>query len=316
MTTLQLWYEYAKKEHLLLTPGHLFKLARPDFEVSESQAPGTKWDNDYVAIKFEDIEEWKDFQETNVNNAMGRIIEEPIDHPDWFLLDRFETWDSKTRIHEEKDIDNWFLDGATATLNHALNGTRDKLLANTHNEHARKLKFPYVKDASKVMLPQHAATDSKRHQKRPNFPVYLPAKSMPRLTPFRDVIYVLGDSARTNTLDPKNFYRNRRSFNDHGKNHLGKMAMYAKGSGTCLAFTMTHIGVTVFRFFIVDGTSRLGVQHRTFPWCPEEGGSDKENLMSGIKAIYVLAVMSLFPEARTIRERSQLCSVADWPRMR
>lgn len=316
MTTLQLWYEYAKKEHLLLTPGHLFKLVRPDFEVVESRGPGTKWDDDYVDIDFEDIEEWDDFQETNVNNVMSRIIEEPIDHPDWFVLERFETLDSKTRICQEKDMDQWFLDGVVPTLNHALNGTRDKLLQNTHNEHARKIRFPYVKDASKVMLPQYASTDNKRHQKRPNFPVYLPAKSMPRLTPFRDVIYVLGDSARTNTLNPKSFYLDEMSFRSHGKNHLGKMAMYAKGSGTCLAFTMTHIGVTVFRFFIVDGTSRFGVQYRTFPWSPEEGACDKENLMSGIKAIYVLTVMSLFPEARKIRERSQLCSVADWPRMR
>jgi hypothetical protein len=282
--------------------------------------PGTKWHNDFVDIRFQDIEEWEDFNERNANSAFPSVINHAVPFNEHLEVP-FERLDHRRRIHEEKDVDDYFLDVIGPILGHALGHSADKLCEGTQNPSSRKLRIPFAKDASKIALPQHASPDAWQHEKRPNFPIYLPAKSMPRLTPSRDVIHVIGDSARTRSLDPAQSFADEAAYKGCGRNHVGKLAMYCRGAGTCLAFTMTHVGVTVFRFFVVEGTgtgtsSRLGVQQRTFPWCPKIVSSKEECVMSGIKAIYVLLVMSLFPEGHALQERSKLRSLADWPKIK
>lgn len=317
MSTEEIWSAYAEKERLPLKPYLLFSLARPQFAVQESNGRITGWLPDFIPIAFGDIEPWGDFEATVVNGAMRRIFDEDLRDPSRVVKRAFEQVDVITRIEVEEDLDDFFLKVIAPILRHAWDGTRAKLIKYTRNENARMLTVPYDKDESKIKLPQHASSEMiKQHRKRPNFPIYVPAHEMGAYYPPEDVIHVVGDSARTKSLNPKYSFINKECYKKCGLNHLGKMAMYAKGSGTCLAFTMTHIGVTVFRFFIVDGTSRLGVQQRTIPWRTEEVGRGKDNPLSGIQAIYVLMVMSLFPEGRTMRERSQLRSIADWPRMR
>ncbi|ETS86494.1 hypothetical protein PFICI_00322 [Pestalotiopsis fici W106-1] len=313
--TTEEWEIFSKKENRPMTLRYLFALTRPDFLVQESTGAGTQWHNDFIEVNFEDIEEWQDFNEGNVNTAFLSAIDHAVPFNENLELP-FDYMDHTARIREEKDVDKYFLNVIGPILSHALGHSAGKLYEGTQNPVSLKLRVPYKKDASKVTLPQYAMTNATHHLKKPNFPIYLPAKSMPRLTPRKDIIHVIGDSARIKSLDPTRCFAKAAHYKSFGRNHIGKLAMYTKGAGTCLAFTMTHIGVTVFRFFIVDGTSRVGVQQRTFPWCPKLVASTEENVISGIKAIYVLMVMSLFPEGHAIQERSQLRSLADWPKIK
>ncbi|KAF7538349.1 hypothetical protein G7054_g2949 [Neopestalotiopsis clavispora] len=314
------WQIFIKKEKCPMTLRCLFTLTRPEFLVQENEAPGTMWHEDFIEVDFEDIEEWEDFNERNINTAFPSTIDHAVPY-DQHLERPFDRLDRAIRIHEEKDIDKYFLDVIGPILSHALGHTAEKLYQGTQNPFSRRLRVPFTKDASKILLDKYAtSTHAGQHLKQPNFPIYLPAKSMPRLEPRHDIVHVIGDSARTNSLDPACFSGSVDDYRRRGRNHMGKLAMYCRGSGTCLAFTMTHVGVTVFRFFIVDGTSatkpRVGAQQRTFPWCPKIVSSKEENIMSGIKAIYALAVMSLFPGGHAIQERSKLRSLADWPKIK
>ncbi|KAK9421585.1 hypothetical protein SUNI508_05515 [Seiridium unicorne] len=258
-STVDQWKKWSHKENRPLTSRYLFTLTRPVLLADERDHADTRWGKDFVRIDFRDVEFWDDFNETNINQAFHRVI------------------DHKTSFTNYLDKILGNLDQPTKS--HALEDTRELLVEATGSESASKVRIPYFKEASKVVLPGHRGS-GKQHQKRPNFPIYLPAKSMPRMTPSKDVIYVIGDSAKTRSLGPACF-ANSHEFEDFGEAHIGKIAMYAKGAGTCLAFTMTHVGVTVFRFFTVDGTSRLGVQQRSFPWCPDWVSLPAENHMSG-----------------------------------
>ncbi|KAK8878867.1 hypothetical protein PGQ11_000161 [Apiospora arundinis] len=182
------------------------------------------------------------------------------------------------------------------------------------NEMALKLRIPFSKEAVKVSLPRQEG--EAETLKRPNFPIYLPAKSMPGMKPSKDVVFVIGETARTVVWDPDCF-RTAKDYKNNGRIHLGKVAMYCRAADTCLAFTMTTAGATMFRFFTIDNgddTERWGVQLVTFPWSPKWLPLPKENLMSGTKAIWASIMMSLDPEGRRIQRRGNLRPLASWPR--
>ncbi|KAK8068906.1 hypothetical protein PG994_005522 [Apiospora phragmitis] len=145
-----------------------------------------------------------------------------------------------------------------------------------------KLRIPFQKEAVKVSLPEQEGL------KRPNFPIYLPAKSMPGMKPPKDIVFV-----------------------------IGKVAMYCKAADTCLAFTMTTEGATMFRFFTIeneDGTERWGVQLATFPWCTDWHRRPEETELSAAKAIWASIMMSLDPKARRIQRRANIRSLDSLPR--
>ncbi|KAK6083195.1 hypothetical protein SCUP234_04023 [Seiridium cupressi] len=227
-STVDQWKKWSHKENRPLTLRYLFTLTRPVLLADERDHADTRWGKDFVRIDFRDVEFWDDFNETNINRAFHRVIDHETSFTNY--LDKIlGNLDQPTMVRMEQDIDELFLDTIGPILSHALENTRDLLVEATGSESASKVRIPYSKEASKVVLPEHRGS-GKQHQKRPNFPIYLPAKSMPRMTPSKDVIYVIGDSARTRSLDPACF-ANSHEFEDFGKAHIGKIAMYAKGRG-------------------------------------------------------------------------------------
>ncbi|KAK7991491.1 hypothetical protein PG988_000285 [Apiospora saccharicola] len=219
----------------------------------------------------------------------------------------------------EEDIDNYFLQVIGPIISHSVECTRELLRDASGNVMALKLRVPFKTEAVKVKLPEEEEGEGESSQgaKRPNFPIYLPAKSMPGMKPPKDVVFVIGESARAMVWE-SNCYKNLSTFKKHGKVHLGKVAMYCKAVGTCLASTMTSVGATIFRFFTIDngnGTERWGVQLATFPWCPELRRLPEENDMSAAKAIWTSIMMSLDPEARRIQRRENIRPLCSWPRL-
>ncbi|KAK8097778.1 uncharacterized protein PG998_013264 [Apiospora kogelbergensis] len=288
-------------------------MARPNLQPNESLHPGTAWDKSFIEIKFDDIEEWADFTEKHANNAFCKVLDQSIPQGN-HLNAPFTVIDQQKIIEEEEDIDNYFLQAIGPILSHSIECTKDLLRDASGNEMALNLRVPFSTEAVKIRLPGDNAYS--QHLKRPNFPIYLPAKSMPGMKPPTDVIFVIGESARTVVWDPS-CSKDRETYKFHGRIHLGKVAMYCKAANTCLAFTMTTEGATVFRFFTIDngdGTERWGVQQATFPWCPEWHPLPAENDMSAAKAIWTTIMMSLDPEGREIQRRDILRPLSSWPR--
>ncbi|KAK8084356.1 hypothetical protein PG997_005627 [Apiospora hydei] len=311
--TMQRFQEFRKNGDLPLTSRYLFTMTRPDLLSEESTHHGTAWGKGFIEIDFNDIEEWTEFNEKNANSAFFKVLDHPIPQGN-HLNAPLAAIDQPKIIKVEEDIDNYFLQAIGPILRHSIECTRDLLRDKSGNDMALKLQVPFKTEAAKVRLPE--AEGSVQHLKRPNFPIYLPAKSMPGMKPPKDVFFVIGESARTMVWNPDCF-RERSEFQDHGHVHLGKVAMYCKAAGTCLAFTMTTVGATVFRFFTIeneDGIERWGVQLATFPWCPEPVKSGEENAMSAPKAIWTIIMMSLDPEGRRIQRRDNLRPLASWPR--
>ncbi|KAK7942568.1 uncharacterized protein PG986_011681 [Apiospora aurea] len=310
---MQRFQEFRKNGELPLTSRYLFTMTRPDLLSDESAQPGTAWDKSFVEINFDDIEEWTDFDENNANNAFFKVLDHPIPQGS-HLNAPLTAIDQPKVLKFEEDIDDYFLQAIGPILSHSIECTRDLLRDKSGNEMALKLRVPFKTEATKVRLPE--AEDGSQHLKRPNFPIYLPAKSMPGMKPPKDVVFVIGESARTKVWDP-NCYKNAKSYRNSGRIHLGKVAMYCKAAGTCLAFTMTTVGATMFRFFAIeneDGTERWGVQQVTFPWCPEPVASGEENKMSAPKAIWTIIMMSLDPEGRRTQRRDHIRPLSSWPR--
>ncbi|KAK8013964.1 hypothetical protein PG990_007260 [Apiospora arundinis] len=310
---LRTWQEFSKKEKRPLTSRYLFTLARPDLQPNESLHPGTAWDKSFIEIKFNDIEEWDDFTEANANNAFCKVLDQSIPQGS-HLNAPFTAIDRQTTIEDEEDIDKYFLQAIGPILSHSIECTRELLQNTSGNDMASKLRIPFKTEAVKVRLP--GDDNNSRRLKRPNFPIYLPAKSMPGMKPPTDVIFVIGESARTVVWDPACF-KSPTTFARHGFVHLGKVAMYCKAADTCFAFTMTTTGATVFRFFTLDNgdsTERWGVQLATFPWCPQWHPLPAENEMSAAKAIWCCIMMSLDPEARRIQRKDNLRPLSSWLR--
>ncbi|KAK7931248.1 hypothetical protein PG985_001960 [Apiospora marii] len=260
-------------------------MTRPNLKANESeQHPGTAWGKGFISINFEDIEEWEEFTEGNVNKAFFEVLDHAIPQGS-HLNAPFGALDRPTTIKMEEDIDQFFLDVIGPIISHSIECTRGLLRDASGNDMALKLCVPFKTEAVKVKLPEEEDGEGECSQgsKRPNFPIYLPAKSMPGMKPRTDVVFVIV--------------------------HLGKVAMYCKAAGTCLAFTMTTVGATIFRFFTIDngdGTERWGVQQATFPWCPKWHPLPAENELSAAKAIWASIMMSLDPEARRIQSRDHI----------
>ncbi|KAK8054160.1 hypothetical protein PG996_013461, partial [Apiospora saccharicola] len=224
----------------------------PRLNANESEHPGTAWGKGFITINLEDIEEWDDFTEGTVNKALFEILDHPIPQGS-HLNAPFGAIDRPTTIKMEEDIDNYFLQVIGPIISHSVECTRELLRDASGNDMALKLRVPFKTEAVKVKLPEEEEGEGESSQgaKRPNFPIYLPAKSMPGMKPPKDVVFVIGESARAMVWEP-NCYKNLSTFKKHGKVHLGKVAMYCKAVGTCLAFTMTSVGATIFRFFTID----------------------------------------------------------------
>ncbi|KAM0807119.1 hypothetical protein AB5N19_07458 [Seiridium cardinale] len=225
-STVDQWKKWSHKENRPLTLRYLFTLTRPVLLADERDHAGTRWGKDFVRIDFRDVEFWGDFNETNINRAFHRVIDHRAPFTN-YLDEILGNLDQPTMIYLEQDIDELFLNTIGPILSHALENTRELLVEATGSESASKVRIPYSKEASKVVLPEHGDS-GKQHQKRPNFPIYLPAKSMPRMTPSKDVIYVIGDSAKTRSLDPACF-ANSHEFEDFGEAHMGKIAIIQFG---------------------------------------------------------------------------------------
>lgn len=316
--TLRAWENWSTEEDRPMTSRYLFTMTRPDLNANESKHPGTAWGNGFINIDFDDIEEWDEFTEGNVNKAFFEILDHPIPQGN-HLNAPFGALDRPTTIKMEEDIDKFFLQAIGPILSHSIECTRELLRDASGNDMALKLRVPFKTEAVKVYLPEEeeGGEEGSQGAKHPNFPIYLPAKSMHGMKPRTDVIFVIGESARTMVWDPDCF-RNRRTYKDNGKIHLGKVAMYCKAADTCLAFTMTAVGATLFRFFTIDngdGTERWGVQQATFPWCPELQRLPAENEMSAAKAIWTSIMMSLDPEGRSIQRRDHIRPLCSWPRL-
>ncbi|KAK6840411.1 hypothetical protein PG995_016165 [Apiospora arundinis] len=311
--TLLTWAEFSTKEDRPLTSRYLFTMVRPDLQANESTHPGTKWDKDFIQIDRNDIEEWLDFTEGNVNNAFCKVLDNPISLGN-HLIEPLKAIDKGTVIVSEENLDDYFLKVMGPIIGHSVECTRSLLSDASGNEMALKLRIPFSKEAVKVSLSRQEG--EAETLKRPNFPIYLPAKSMPGMKPSKDVVFVIGETARTVVWDPDCF-RTAKDYKNNGRIHLGKVAMYCRAADTCLAFTMTTAGATMFRFFTIDNgddTERWGVQLVTFPWSPKWLPLPKENLMSGTKAIWASIMMSLDPEGRRIQRRGNLRPLASWPR--
>ncbi|KAK8115799.1 hypothetical protein PG984_012301 [Apiospora sp. TS-2023a] len=311
--TMAIWQEWSAEEDLSMTSRYLFTMTRPTLSAQESKHPGTTWGKGFIEIARNDIEEWTDFTEGNANDAFCKVLDAPISQG-IHLVEPLKALDDKAVIVFEEHLDDYFLKVIGPILSHSIECTREQLCEVSDNAMALKLRIPYSKEAIRVSLPNEEGEGAKL--KRPNFPIYLPAKSMPGMKPPNDVVFVIGETARTMVWDP-NCYKHPKNYKENGRIHLGKVAMYCKAAKTCLAFTMTTEGVTMFRFFTIeneDGTERWGVQLATFPWCPKWHRLPAENEMSAAKAIWVSIMMSLDPEARRIQRRVDIRSLESWPR--
>ena len=309
------WEEFSNAEQVELSSRYLLTMALPRLVPDESSHSGTSWNHDFIVVDYADVESWTDFTESNLNGVFGRILSYAT--PWSQNLDGvFEQMNQPRLVHSEDDTDQLFLENIAPVLRHSLDCTKGILSQALQDKSVTGLQIPSEKEATKISLPQYL--NDPKHFKKPNFPIYLPARSLPDRTPHKDIIFMIGESARTEILSPASF-NNSHTYKAHGRIHLGKLAMYCKYGGSSLAFTMTHLGVTAFRFFEIpngDGTFRMGAQHVFAPWVPEcydrPVPHGQDNYLSGAKAIWGLLMMSLTSEGRRLVERSQLRPINQW----
>ena len=312
------WKQFRNAEQVELSSRYLLTMTLPRLEANESNGPGTSWDEDFIRVSFNDIETWTDFTETNLNQAFGRVLGSALP---WSgsIEDAFKRLDTPRPIESENDLDQMFLEGIAPILRHSLRCSRDLLCKALGEGFVSRIQIPQDKEAVKISLPQYN-NDPKR-LKRPNFPIYAPAGSVTGMPPTQNAIFVIGESARLAVFDPACF-DNSGAYQRRGWIHVSKLAMYCKYSGTCLAFTITSKGVTVFRFFQIpngDGTSRMGLQQIFAPWIPTcfpgNVPQGQDNQLSGAKAIWGLLMASLTLEGRRLATRSELRPISEWSRL-
>ena len=316
-STQNTWESFSNGEQVELTSRYLLTMAMPRLVADESAHHGTTWSDDFIEVNFRDIEPWTDFTETNLNRVFGRVLRSSTP---WSksIENAFANLDRPRIIEKEENLDEVFLENIAPVLRHSLQCTKGVLRDALGCDYVTKIRIPPVAEAVKISLPQY--NNDPKHFKRPNFPIYLPAGAgvVPGTVPGQDVIFVIGESARLAVLDPECFV-NSTVYRRSGRIHIAKLAMYCKHGGTSLAFTMTHLGVTVFRFFTIpngDGTLRMGLQHMFAPWVPACFPGDvpagQDNQLSGAKAIWGLLMASLSAEGRKLVSRDQLRPLTQW----
>lgn len=263
---------------------------------------------DHIEITFDHTEHWNDFNETNIDQAFRGFFQHQIPSAD-HLAGTWLALAQDTVISMEEDLNDFFVGTVCPILHHALECSRVLLKEATDNTHVHTLRFP-DKCRPFAIRPFRCDEGGPKRVKFPNFPIYVPRRSLEQLKPNRDVVFVTGETAQMVTFHPACF-SDKETFAAHGSTHLAKLAMYArKYTNTCLAFTCTCQSVTVFRFFIVactGGGEELGVQHQTFAWRPALRGQ-----MSAAKAIMALIVMGLNPKARRFHHRMDLGPLNLW----
>ena len=300
-----------------MTSRYLLTMTMPRLVADESTHHGTTWSDDFIEVDFKDIEPWTDFTETNLNRVFGRVLSSSTP---WSksIESAFSNLDRPRIIEHEEHLDEVFLQNIAPVLRHSLQCPRGVLRDAVGLDYVTKIRIPRVAEAVKISLPQY--NNDPKHFKRPNFPIYLPAGAglVPGTAPGQDVIFVIGESARLAVLDPGCF-GDPLVYKKSGRVHIGKLAMYCKNRGTSLAFTMTHLGVTAFRFFEIpngDGTVRMGLQQMFAPWVPAcfpgRVPQGQDNQLSGAKAIWGLLMAALSSEGRRLVSKDRLRPLTEW----
>lgn len=95
--------------HLDRTLPYFFKAPSPRADISaESKAKGTGWHDDFATVEWEDIQEWDDFSNENIDAILQGVLPQPVP---WTQRDedKFEDGRRETyHIKRESDVNTMF----------------------------------------------------------------------------------------------------------------------------------------------------------------------------------------------------------------
>lgn len=110
------------------TSSDIFGAPAPRIHMEENTAAGTKWNGDFATVEWEDISEWEDFDNVNINQLLKETMNESLP---WTLADDLRLRMSREKtyvIRSEADINSMFyesmVDPVTKSMNHACAKTR------------------------------------------------------------------------------------------------------------------------------------------------------------------------------------------------
>lgn len=271
------------------------------------KARSTKPHKDFLKIEFDDVEVWDDFTEENADTAFGSFFEVMIPTSEAVKSAQAAVNDEghSPLICVEEDVSALFANRVQPILNAALQQLRVKMQQAVGIRTCRELSMQF-----KGMVHQ-GGNSGPSQAKRPNLFLFAEGKFVHCFAPIEaNQFWVVGDSTRAQVFDHHDLFIEEAY--SKARVTIVKLGMWAKASNTCLAFTMSQHGVTVFRFFHKrneDGSLRNGAQAQFFPWTAPEGK------MAAAKAIWTLIMMSLKEEDRQLVLRNKLRSLDQWPRL-
>lgn len=289
--------------YLERTPSSLFKAPPPRINIEgESTAAGTGWHDDFATIHWEDIKEWEDFSNENVNELLKGVIHEPVS---WTEADEVKLRDSRKEMYHigfESDVNKMFegsmLDVVSKTMKCVCPRIRSEL---SMQPVELETKF----EGAKIKIPREKGTTSA--SKQPDWPIYkrLNSKSKP------SHIYVAGEAKRNYVFNPEWLQSKMVYAKKHAYITLGQVGMYSYYGKTRYAFIVTSVSLTVLRYHFISKDAvnlRLGVEYKVIPL------SMQGSQLTATKSIVALAAMSMHDKQRDVVPKDQVLPLNTWYR--
>ena len=289
--------------YLERTPSDLFKAPPPQITLKESKAAGTGWHDDFATIEWEDIKEWEDFNDENVNEILKPVIHEPVA---WTEADEVKLRVSRKETYHikfENDVNRMFENSMVNLISKTMNSVCPKI-RNGLGMQPVDLETKF--EGAKIKLSKGKGNTSA--SKQPDWPIYEKDESQSKPSQ----IYVAGEAKRDRVFNPewladKILYEEE----DGAYITLGQVGMYSYYGKTRYAFVVTSVSLTVMRYHFISKDAkrlRLGIEYKTI------GVSVQGSQLTATKAIVALAVMSMHDKQRDIVPKDQVLPLNTWYR--
>ena len=280
-----------------IAPVALLSGYTPKIVLEEETGPGTKWDESFAHVAFENISAWDEFSTEVIDELFGdETLRQGLS---WTLLDdmalRSACQDShvvKKEKHVDSIVEKCLVKRLLKTIDFCGNNVRQRL-----GMSPLQPKMEFEGTFTKV--------DGQSYRKKMDWPIYY---EYPGSTA-RKVVLVAGDSKRDHVFQPE-WLENRVLFRAKKASvTLGQLGMYAFWGKTRYAYVVTSRTLTVLRYYLIsqkEGKIQLGVHYKAIDWNSPQGH------LSVCKAIWALAMLSMDDDNREVVQQHAMHPLGKW----
>ncbi|KAK9770739.1 putative NmrA-like domain-containing protein [Seiridium cardinale] len=258
-----------------VTCNDLFAQLAPEIKTKEIKSNGTSPHDDFVHVEWENVHEWDDFTEDNIDLLFGDELEKEL--ANWTGADHFSFKKNSKKsftVDYENEVNEIFreclLDLIERSANFNGNNIRGRLSQ-------KEVDFEIKYEGTQLRLP---------YKKGPDWPLFTQGCLSSKT-------FVVGESKRHHVFNPERLSDRDKYTNYHAETTMGQVGMYALRGQT--------------RLYLISKTAKrtdMGAYYKVFYW--------DENPKMVAKSIWALTMLSMNDDDRVVVAKDKLEPIDKW----